>query len=326
MKEIANIPQNAKFVSFALNNIKIVPPNVFSEGLTRLSIADNNLSTIDFGILPSTIQQLDLGKNNIHTISNSDCLKKLEVLILCGNKLRLLPKFNDIIKRLDISKNDITKLENCPPELSEFDCCECNLSDLTGVSKKLIKLFAHSNKFNFIISLPEQLIVCDISHNNISYLGKIPKNMKSFDVSHNELKDFNQETPQIMTKLDISHNKITKQKLKDIVIKNEHIKNLVSDHGGDEYFNLFDNNDSYWDKIKTGNILGTNNNYEHNYYGNKYNKHKYNYNNYNYNNYTYPQVEITQPKPYMAHNESNSYYIIHKREVKMSDILKRKEK
>lgn len=330
LKIISNIPSNVKYVSFATNLIHDVPQSVLPEGLVRLSIADNNLSSIDFKNLPQTLQQLDLSKNNISVVTNADHLKNLEILVFSENKLKEVPKFNDTLKRLDISKNDIKKLENLPEDLVELDCSECNLKDLNGVPKKLTKLIAFSNEFKFIITLGESLHICDLSHNKISYLtNKIPTNMRVFDISNNELTDFKQETPEKMVKLNISHNQINNHKLKDIVKKNVHIDDLVSDHKDDDDdisgFNLFDDNpaaktQNYWNQFKNGNTLGTGHNHG------KYNRHKYNYNYYNYyNHYNQAAVEIVKPKPHCVHNATNPYYIVHTGEVKMSDVLKRKK-
>ena len=330
LSRIENIPTSVKFLSFTRNNITTVPGNMLHIGLTKLSLADNNISCIDFKVFPLTLKQLDISKNVLETIFNPAYLTNLEILILSDNKMKSIPKFNDSLQKLDISNNDIRKLENCPFDLTDLDCSECNLTDLSGVPKKLTKLIAYSNQFKYIISLPEHLKECDLSLNKISYLGKIPKDMLNFDVSNNEIAEFKQETPKTMLKLNISHNKISKQKIKEIQKKNSHIVNLIVDKDDDKdnnnnnnnnnnsdnddmtsTYKLFDDNtntniSNYWGNLRNGHTLGIEHPVKQNKYGHTYYNYKYT-----------PAYDPPKYKSYMAHNESNPYYIIHKREVKL---------
>jgi hypothetical protein len=288
-----NFPPNIDTLVIQNNRITDINADTFGDKfnkLEKLSLEQNNISEIDFAFLPQSLIYLDLSDNNIKTICNPSCLISLDKLIINNNKLDNIPKFNSNLTLLDISKNKILKLENLNEELRELDCSNCHLTELNNIPKKLIKLIAYSNNIKYIISLPDTLQVIDLSYNDISFMGHIPQEAQDIDLSHNELKTINfRDIPISLTELNLQGNSIPRSKLLEFEKNNRYVENFIyDDNNGNDISNNFYDSDNRWSNYNNNNNLSS-----------------------------LLNRKEAKKESFMVCNETNPYYIISKRTIKL---------
>lgn len=117
-----------------------------------------------------------------------------KTLNLSGEYLFRIPKeLSQLtkLKKLIISKNQIRKIENLPPNLLELDVSDNDLRSLEYLPEKVQHIDARDNKIVKLDNLPSSLLSLNISNNSLKSLSEIPEKLKSFKGSSNALSSFN---------------------------------------------------------------------------------------------------------------------------------------
>lgn len=135
----------------------------------------------------------------------------MDFLDLSMTKLTEVPKIPSYVKRINLSENYITVLQDLPDYIEELtiDSNE-TLTTIVNLPKNL-KRFKCS--YNFLLEslpeLPEGLIELMCNKNKLAYLPQLPSSLKKLKCRSNELL-FLPRLPNTLTQLTIDKNKITK--------------------------------------------------------------------------------------------------------------------
>jgi hypothetical protein len=154
-----------------------------------------------------------------------------ETLYLDDVCLRIIP--NDIsptLKKLIISYNKITKIENLPGTLERFDIAENKITKIENLPASLKKFEIESNTITKIENLPTSLEVLNIDFNRITKIENLPASLKVLNISSNEITKI-ENLPPTLEELIIINNRITKienlpASLKVLIISNNRITKI----------------------------------------------------------------------------------------------------
>lgn len=211
MSKINNVPKhlhlfkNLEVLELCGNNLvkmKSWPEHIIFDNLKVLNLSKNKLKKVPI-VLTKNLEVLDLSNNNINTLKNIALYRKLKVLNLKHNLIKVISNYIKNLcnlKYLDLSHNKLSKIENIAklkklthlllasnyiPTYPTILCTSLNLQYLNLSFNNLTKVDFLANNFN-------QLKWLDIMNNNINIL---PNNM--FYNMHN------------LNHLNISYNNIT---------------------------------------------------------------------------------------------------------------------
>lgn len=187
-----------------LEKIDFLPPN-----LVKLAIVNSLLDNVDCTILPKTLTHIEFTDNKIKSITNIDFLENLDTLMLEGNIIDdiVLPKALNVLvlknnvltkidfiknikylKKLDISRNDITKLTDLPDTIEYLNISNTNISTIYNLPKMLKEFIAINCILDEILcEFPENIVKIDFCCNSLSKIPNINPSIKWMDLSKNLL-------------------------------------------------------------------------------------------------------------------------------------------
>ena len=213
------------------NNISKIESGAFFNltSLKALVIASNMLTYVnpcrwfDNG---TKIEYLFLSYNSIKNVEGLQCLSRMKVLNLVGNKLSTIPPFRNCVKLevLDLGGNSIfnvSSIEFTPAiRLSDLylDVNKIFSISIFSNSNSIKRLYLNFNNLTYISAFCfnglRSLETLNLSYNQIEHVGAyaFPQNLQTLNLFRNELSDLdsiNQNLPKLH-KLAIGHNKLTK--------------------------------------------------------------------------------------------------------------------
>ncbi len=167
--------------------------------------------------------------NNISSLPSGLLrLKNLKRLVVSSNKISTLENLPQKLSKLDIGGNQISTLQNLPQKLSELDIGGNQISTLQNLPQKLSELDISGNQISTLENLPQNLSELNIGSNKISTLQNLPRNLSELVINNNQISTLEnfpqklsklviydnqisslQNLPQNLSKLDISYNKIS---------------------------------------------------------------------------------------------------------------------
>ena len=184
-REITNI-------SLANNQIKVIPPQLFTfPKLRRLLLVNNRIDNLPPGIL--------------------SC--KLEYLNLTANPLKSLPKLPATLKQLIVSYCGLREIPDhvaALPQLNKFFACGNSLTEVPSfVSVKMLML-SQNRISKWATTLDPELEMLDLSCNELTALPPLAfAKLCDIDLSHNKLTAIPELQCPVLNTLKLSHNPIT---------------------------------------------------------------------------------------------------------------------
>jgi GTPase SAR1 family protein len=94
------------------------------------------------------------------------------------------------LKKLILNNNQITKLENLPPNLIELEINNNEVEILEKLPLRLQFLKIRNNKIKTVNNLPKSILNADFGYNEISIIEELPPNLKSIKLNNNKLSSF----------------------------------------------------------------------------------------------------------------------------------------
>lgn len=91
------------------------------------------------------------------------------------------------LRRLNCSRNHLTKLENLPEKLMRLDCPHNYLTLIKDLPESLIELYCSDNHLTKLENLPRNLKVLDCSDNELIKLQNLPRSLRKLFCTNNEL-------------------------------------------------------------------------------------------------------------------------------------------
>lgn len=153
---------------------------------------------------------LEFNKNNFPEEYPEVIPYDIEFICLTSLELDKIPenlKYATNLKKLVISLNKITILENLPPNLEILYCNFNKITEIRTLPSTLKELRINYNKLTELKDLPPNLEILDCADNNIEHIYNLPKNLKVLDCSVNKLKRL-PLLPTILKELYCNYNRI----------------------------------------------------------------------------------------------------------------------
>jgi Leucine-rich repeat (LRR) protein/serine/threonine protein phosphatase PrpC len=172
-------------------------PELICSRASVLLMRSNRLQGIAAGNISRATKRIDLTNNEIKEIPLELCeLTGIQYLNISVNRLTSLPQEIVALRltALFISENDISNLPPLPKTLTSLTCVKCKFTELPAV----------------IFDVP-RLGYVDFSSNRITGLARLPMS-QTILLSLNEIEQL-PEMPDIVSRLDISGNRITELSL-----------------------------------------------------------------------------------------------------------------
>lgn len=221
-----------KKMDFSNNLINIISYGDFPPLLEYLDLSRNEIKHIDKFVLPSTLKCLNLDKNYILTI-NLSILINLEILkiSMCGLNEIILP---NKLMSLNISDNELVKIDGIPDTLIEFNCENNKLHELPDLMhcKNLLILSCRDNYLTSFPKLPSSLTRIDVSDNRISTMDNtLPRDLIELLAYSNDISIINAFIPLNLEILDLSMNHIVQipnlpAGIKEVILSGNDIEEL----------------------------------------------------------------------------------------------------
>ncbi|MFA8298732.1 MAG: COR domain-containing protein [Hyphomicrobiales bacterium] len=133
----------------------------------------------------------------------------ITTLDISYNQIQRLENLPNSLKSLIIWNNQIQKLENLPNNLKDLIIWSNQIQKLENLPVSLNKLYINSNKIKKLENLPNSLKNLTIWNNQIQKLENLPISLKRLDIRSNKIQKLENLTFEL-SKLDISSNKIQK--------------------------------------------------------------------------------------------------------------------
>jgi Leucine-rich repeat (LRR) protein len=189
-----------------IDEIKYFPPN-----LEEINISNCTLIHFDTSSAPKSLIKISLENNLLEFFADGNIFLNLVELNLSYNKLTNIPLIPPNLKKLNIERNELEKIENLlesqleylnisgndiqtleglPPTLKklEIDKNSITILDISNLFK-LEYLNANSNDIVTINNnFPETLIHIELNHNQLESIPDINSNIVTLELSNNRLK------------------------------------------------------------------------------------------------------------------------------------------
>jgi Leucine-rich repeat (LRR) protein len=125
-----------------------------------------------------------------YKLGNSD----EEIQISSLDELRKKDFWNDIVY-LDCSGNEITNLDNLPPNLHTLYCWENKITNLDNLPINLQTLYCYRNKITNLDNLPPNLHTLYCWENKIINLDNLPPNLQKLYCEGNKITNLDNSLP-----------------------------------------------------------------------------------------------------------------------------------
>jgi len=133
--------------------------------------------------------------------------QSISQLYIRSNQISKLENLPQSISQLYISRNQITKLENLPQGISQLYISRNQITKLENLPQSISQLYIRQNQISKLENLPQNISQLDISYNQISKLENLPQSISQFDISNNKINEL-ENLPRSISQIDISNNKI----------------------------------------------------------------------------------------------------------------------
>lgn len=200
---------------YAMGNRLQKIPSFKVSCLTDVTLRYNYITKVKLKYFIETVRSIDLSYNQITEIPDDIfTLTSLYELILPGNQLKTIsPSIAEsFITKLNLSSNPIESLPVLPDSLEELYISSCNLTEIdknVAEAKNLVKLIASSNNLTEIPFMP-YLIELDISNNKIREFPSLPDTLLVLNLSFNQIVTLPNKMNFVdLEFLDLSFNNIT---------------------------------------------------------------------------------------------------------------------
>lgn len=208
-----------------LEEIKYFPPN-----LEEINISNCTLMHFDTNSAPKSLTVICLENNLLEFFADGNIFLNLVELNLAYNKLTNIPLIPPNLKKLNIERNEIEKIENLlESNLEELNISGNEIETLEGLPVTLTKLEISKNNINIIDlsnlfkleylnansndiimvngEFPESLIHIELAHNQLKSLPDINSNIEVLNISDNQLDNLPKiKTLEYIKKLDYNFN------------------------------------------------------------------------------------------------------------------------
>lgn len=208
-----------------IEEIKYFPPN-----LEEIIISNCTLMHFDTSSAPKSLIKISLENNLLEFFADGNLFLNLVELNLSYNKLTNIPLIPPNLKKLNIERNELEKIENLlDSQLEYLNISGNDIQTLEGLPSTLKKLEIDKNSItildisnliqleylnassNDIVTInnnfPESLIHIKLDHNQLESLPDINSNIVTLEISDNQLKSLPKiKTFDYITKLNISFN------------------------------------------------------------------------------------------------------------------------
>ena len=190
------------------NNMKNVFKNItLLQNLKYLEIKNNKIFVFECSILPNSLEEIVFTNNNtIYVGKFNEGIKKIN---LSNNKIVHLPsEFPLSLTELDMSSNENIKKINIKnnTNLEKIDISKTSVSEIDDFPDNIEILTANGCNIKIIQKFPTKLKEIIIYKNKIKkILCEFPENLETFDAYMNELSEI-PEFPQTIKKIDLSRN------------------------------------------------------------------------------------------------------------------------
>jgi hypothetical protein len=91
------------------------------------------------------------------------------------------------VSRLEIDNNRIKRIDNLPPNLTDFFCSNNKISCIENLPANLKYLFCSNNIITIINNLPPNLISFDFSNNSMNTMPLLPMTLQHLNYSNNPI-------------------------------------------------------------------------------------------------------------------------------------------
>jgi hypothetical protein len=253
-----------------IEEIKYFPPN-----LEEIIISNCTLIHFDTSSAPKSLIKISLENNLLEFFADGNLFLNLVELNLSYNKLTNIPLIPPNLKKLNIERNELEKIENIlESNLEYLNISGNDIQTLEGLPSTLKKLEISKNSItildisnliqleylnassNDIViinnNFPETLIHIKLDHNQLESIPDINSNIVTLEILDNQLKTLPKiKTFDYITKFNISFNeniKITNEEKIQIETLHESLQNSSEDNKNKIKI-LIKNNNKLPDKI-----------------------------------------------------------------------------
>jgi Leucine-rich repeat (LRR) protein len=185
-----------------LNEVPIIP-----EWIEEINYGRNRITLLDKYHIPSKVKILKCWENKI---KNIECiqLQNLEELYCENNEITELDNLPPNLKILICNNNKITNLDNLPQGLEKLDCSTNNISSLDNLPFNLKILNCCGNNISSLDNLPPNLEILWCGTDILISLDNLPRNLKELYLFNSSITKLD-NLPSGLIKLVCNHNKIT---------------------------------------------------------------------------------------------------------------------
>lgn len=120
--------------------------------------------------------------------------------------------------RLEANANELTELQELPPNLTYLNCGGNKISRINIQHEKLKILICRNNQINTIEKLPENLEQLDLANNPLDHINTLPDRLKSLNISNGQFREL-PALPENLSFLNYSGNPIDTNTLPKIFRK-----------------------------------------------------------------------------------------------------------
>lgn len=280
--------------------------------------------------LPINIQELDASNNKIKEINGLNLPGTLTVLKLEKNNITSINNLPPNLIGIDLEDNELSELNiDLPESLSFISIAKNKFRYLPKFSNNVTVLDISVNYITDINDLPDSITTLDCSRNELKQIRILPKNLKECCASNNKI-SYLWNLSDTIEYLDLSNNKINwvcniPKNIKKIDLSNNNIRSFNFHNLPDnlEELNL-ENNENIIipeyiknnKKIKYGtdesDLIWNYKEDNYHYNLNRYNDNNfYNLNRYHFNNYSNNTIVNSK------YNKTNPHYIIMKKKIEI---------
>ena len=132
----------------------------------------------------------------------------MHLLNISGRLVTKIENLPNSLKNFDCGYNKITKIENLPNSLLEFYCYNNEITKIENLPTSLEVFYFNGNKITKIENLPTSLEVFCCGHNQITKIENLPTSLRKFWCGDNQITKI-ENLPNSLQEFDCSGNIVT---------------------------------------------------------------------------------------------------------------------
>lgn len=168
------------------NNIQILenlPPN-----LESLECNNCYIDRVNFNTLPKKLTKLSLVNCGIKSIAGIHVLKKLEILDVSKNKIKVIPVLPDNLIRFVCNDSGVESISDYPEGIEIIMMNDNNLKTYGVLPDSVLEVYFKDNQLVLVDNLPPNLHKLDMSDNVIDKVTcRLPSSLDSIDFANNNI-------------------------------------------------------------------------------------------------------------------------------------------